>query len=73
MIGHHLDKRARVEVALHVIGRNLDEAETGEAAGDIGFRAVDRDPSEQPELVAWARKLGAPEMLARCFATIVAK
>jgi hypothetical protein len=25
-------------------------------------------PSEKPELVAWARKLGAPEKLARCFA-----
>lgn len=30
------------------------------------------DPSEQPELVSWAKKLGAPEKLARCFAQTVA-
>lgn len=29
------------------------------------------DPSEKPELVAWARKLGAPADLARCFAETV--
>ncbi|MBV7483875.1 hypothetical protein [Bordetella sp. BOR01] len=29
------------------------------------------DPSEMPELVAWARKLGAPQDLARCFAQVV--
>lgn len=29
------------------------------------------DPSEQPELVTWARKLGAPADLARCFAETV--
>jgi hypothetical protein len=29
------------------------------------------DPSERPELVAWAEKLGAPEKLARCFAETV--
>lgn len=26
------------------------------------------DPSEKPELVAWAKKLGAPQGLAKCFA-----
>jgi hypothetical protein len=26
------------------------------------------DPSEKPELVAWAKKLGAPQDLAKCFA-----
>ena len=29
------------------------------------------DPSEKPELVSWAKKLGAPEALARCFAQTV--
>ncbi|WP_159589742.1 hypothetical protein [Chelativorans xinjiangense] len=29
------------------------------------------DPSERPELVAWAKKLGAPADLARCFAETV--
>lgn len=29
------------------------------------------DTSEQPQLVSWARKLGAPEKLARCFARTV--
>jgi hypothetical protein len=29
------------------------------------------DPSEKPELVAWAKKLGAPEKLAKCFARTV--
>ncbi|WP_353645196.1 hypothetical protein [Mesorhizobium sp. WSM2239] len=29
------------------------------------------DPSEKPELVAWAKKLGAPSGLAKCFAEIV--
>lgn len=29
------------------------------------------DPSERPELVAWAKKLGAPDNLSRCFADIV--
>ncbi|WP_163268856.1 hypothetical protein [Chelativorans alearense] len=29
------------------------------------------DPSERPELVAWAKKLGAPTDLARCFAETV--
>lgn len=29
------------------------------------------DPSEKPELVAWAKGLGAPDDLARCFADIV--
>lgn len=28
-------------------------------------------PSEKPELVAWAKKLGAPDKLARCFAETV--
>ena len=26
------------------------------------------EPSEQPEIAAWAKKLGAPDNLARCFA-----
>ena len=30
------------------------------------------DPSERPELVAWAEKLGAPASLATCFAQTVA-
>jgi len=29
------------------------------------------DPSEKPEVVSWAKKLGAPERLARCFAETV--
>jgi hypothetical protein len=29
------------------------------------------DPSERPELVAWAKKLGAPQDLAKCFAETV--
>ncbi|WPZ15489.1 hypothetical protein T8J41_06690 [Nitratireductor rhodophyticola] len=29
------------------------------------------EPSERPELAAWARKLGAPDDLAKCFAWIV--
>jgi len=29
------------------------------------------EPSEKPELVAWARKLGAPTALAKCFAEVV--
>lgn len=29
------------------------------------------DPSERPELVAWAKKLGAPADLAKCFAETV--
>jgi hypothetical protein len=29
------------------------------------------DPSEKPELEAWAKKLGAPAGLAKCFAEIV--
>lgn len=29
------------------------------------------EPSEKPELIAWAKKLGAPEILARCFAETV--
>lgn len=29
------------------------------------------DPSERPELVAWAKKLGAPDRLAKCFARTV--
>jgi hypothetical protein len=29
------------------------------------------DPSERPELVAWAKKLGAPTDLAKCFAETV--
>ncbi|KXF74864.1 hypothetical protein ATN84_21800 [Paramesorhizobium deserti] len=29
------------------------------------------EPSEKPELVSWAKKLGAPENLARCFAETV--
>ena len=29
------------------------------------------DPSEKAELVSWAKKLGAPEKLARCFAETV--
>ena len=33
--GHHLDEFAGFEVALHVISRDLDEAEAGKAAGDV--------------------------------------
>jgi secreted PhoX family phosphatase len=43
-------------------------------AGKKRFREVWggwADPSERPELVAWARKLGAPADLARCFAETV--
>jgi hypothetical protein len=29
------------------------------------------DPSEKPELVSWAKKLGAPQGLADCFADAV--
>ncbi|XSG82577.1 MAG: hypothetical protein ACPW61_02015 [Methyloligella sp. ZOD6] len=29
------------------------------------------DPSERPELIDWAKQLGAPDDLARCFAQIV--
>ncbi|MCR6727441.1 MULTISPECIES: hypothetical protein [Agrobacterium] len=29
------------------------------------------DDSDRPDLIKWARKLGAPEKLARCFAQIV--
>jgi hypothetical protein len=29
------------------------------------------EPSEKPELVSWAKKLGAPQDLARCFAETV--
>jgi len=29
------------------------------------------EPSEKPELIVWAKKLGAPENLARCFAETV--
>jgi hypothetical protein len=29
------------------------------------------DPSEKPELVSWAKKLGAPQDLAKCFAETV--
>lgn len=29
------------------------------------------DPSEKPELVSWAKKLGAPQDLAKCFAQAV--
>ncbi|RUT93803.1 hypothetical protein EOD23_34250 [Mesorhizobium sp. USDA-HM6] len=29
------------------------------------------EPSEKPDLVSWAKKLGAPERLARCFAETV--
>lgn len=29
------------------------------------------DPSEKPELVSWAKKLGAPQDLAKCFAEAV--
>lgn len=29
------------------------------------------DPSEKPELVTWAKKLGAPQDLAKCFAETV--
>lgn len=29
------------------------------------------DDSDRPDLVKWARKLGAPEKLARCFAQVV--
>lgn len=29
------------------------------------------DDSDKPHLISWARKLGAPEKLARCFAQIV--
>jgi hypothetical protein len=29
------------------------------------------EPSEKPQLVSWAKKLGAPEKLARCFAETV--
>lgn len=29
------------------------------------------EPSEKPELVSWAKKLGAPEDIARCFAEVV--
>ena len=29
------------------------------------------DPSEKPEVIAWAKKLGAPDDLSRCFADIV--
>jgi hypothetical protein len=43
MTGHHLDKFAGVQVTLHVKGWNLDEAKTGEATGDISFRAVHSD------------------------------
>jgi hypothetical protein len=30
------------------------------------------EPSEKPQLVRWAKKLGAPDKLARCFAETVA-
>ena len=29
------------------------------------------EPSEKPDLIAWAKKLGAPEKLAKCFAEVV--
>lgn len=29
------------------------------------------DPSERPDLIKWAKKLGAPDALARCFANMV--
>ncbi|MDX3929598.1 MAG: hypothetical protein QHC90_27840 [Shinella sp.] len=29
------------------------------------------DPSDKPELIRWAKKLGAPDTLARCFAQTV--
>ena len=41
MSGHHLDEFAGVEMMVDVVGRDLDQAKAGEAAGDIGFRAVD--------------------------------
>lgn len=41
MMGHHLDEFARVEVALYIVGRDLDEAEAGKAAGDISFGTED--------------------------------
>lgn len=31
------------------------------------------DPSEKPDLIKWARKLGAPENLAACFADVVTR
>jgi hypothetical protein len=31
------------------------------------------DPSEKPELIRWARKLGAPQELSKCFADVVTR
>jgi len=45
MIGHHLDEFTGVEVALDVVGGDLDEAEAGKATSDVGLGAVDRDPT----------------------------
>ncbi len=42
---HHLDQPALSDVIDHVIGRDLDQAEAGEAAGDAAFGAVDADPA----------------------------
>lgn len=46
------------------------------AAGRKQFKEVWggwAEPSDKPELVKWARKLGAPEGLAACFADMVTR
>ena len=45
--GHDLDQIAGIDVASHVVSRNLDQAEAGKAARDICFCAVHRDTPAQ--------------------------
>lgn len=60
VIGHQLDKFARVEVMLYVIGGNLDKAEAGKTAGDIGFGAVDGSAITSASPPAGSRSLSSP-------------
>ena len=49
VIRHDFDEFAGRNMILHVIGRDLDQAEAGQAAGDVGLGAVDRDaPANRP-------------------------
>ncbi|GCC44729.1 hypothetical protein chiPu_0029021, partial [Chiloscyllium punctatum] len=58
VLRHHLDELAGIEVPLHVVGGNLDQAEAGNAARDIGLRAVDGDATAHCD--AACRALLAP-------------
>lgn len=50
-LGQHLHQRPRLYKGGHVIARNLDQAQSGKAAGDGGLRTVNRDTTGHGQAV----------------------